>query len=602
MSQKETNDTAMEILITPDEGNVEDDGCSMSSNRYDCEPSKLQTAIALTCLDAHRCSEENRSDKEDVAPSQQNRNIHKTTNAPKDHALPWLKMYQQLVLYKQKHNTTCVPLFYKEVPKLAAWVRYQRRRCKNKHRVDLLNTIGFEWRPLDSQWMEMYQRLVRYKKEHKSTCVPLGFERDPKLGRWVAYQRKFCNNKNRVDLLNSIGFEWSRVQPDGQRKANKKVIKQWETMYQHLVTYKQKYNTTCVPERKDPKLAAWVRLQRQHCKKKDRIDLLNSIGFEWKPLDSQWTGMYQQLIQHKNKYNTTWIPERSKEYPKLGMWVQTQRSKCKRKDRVDLLNAIGFEWSRKATNTDNSQDTEDIGFELTGIDSEWMEMYQRLVQYKQRYNNTCVPRQFQEDPKLGAWVVIQRERCGRKDRVNLLNSIGFEWLPIEAEPMETSNDFDDSDEIQSHTSEGSVSLEQDKMGEIGANEHAWNAMYQRFVQYKQKYNTTCVPYLFEEDPKLAFWVRHQRQRCKRKDRVDLLNSVGFEWKGNMRHSRWMKMYFQLVQYKMKYNTTSVPRNFKADPELGIWVSRQRSHCKQKERVDLLNNIGFVWAKSHQWKR
>ena len=78
-------------------------------------------------------------------------------------------------------------------------------------------------------------------------------------------------------------------------------------------------------------------------------------------------------------------------------------------------------------------------------------MYQQLVLYKQKHNTTCVPLFYKEVPKLAAWVRLQRQHCKKKDRIDLLNSIGFEWLPIEAEPMETSNEFDDSDEIQSHT-------------------------------------------------------------------------------------------------------------------------------------------------------
>ena len=54
------------------------------------------------------------------------------------------------------------------------------------------------------------------------------------------------------------------------------------------------------------------------------------------------------------------------------------------------------------------------------------------------------------------------------------------------------------------------------------------------------------------------------------------------------------MYERLKKYKQEHNSTSVPNRYKADPKLGKWVSKQRQSCKIKERVDLLNKIGFAW--------
>jgi hypothetical protein len=57
---------------------------------------------------------------------------------------------------------------------------------------------------------------------------------------------------------------------------------------------------------------------------------------------------------------------------------------------------------------------------------------------------------------------------------------------------------------------------------------------------------------------------------------------------------WMKMYQRLEAYKTKYKNTRVPRSYKADPQLAEWVLRERYSCKKKNRVDLLNEIGFEW--------
>ena len=54
------------------------------------------------------------------------------------------------------------------------------------------------------------------------------------------------------------------------------------------------------------------------------------------------------------------------------------------------------------------------------------------------------------------------------------------------------------------------------------------------------------------------------------------------------------MYQRLLTYKKKHGTTCVPKNYKADPQLGNWVNKQRTCCKDNDRIDLLNNIGFIW--------
>jgi hypothetical protein len=184
---------------------------------------------------------------------------------------PWLKMYQRLKAFKIKCNHTRVPTGYKADPQLGNWVSNQRRICKDKDRIDLLNEIGFEWNARVSDWELMYHRLLMHKKEHGTECVPAIYKADPQLGNWVSNQRQYCKDKYRIDLLNDIGFEWNARVSD------------WELMYHRLSEYKKKYGNTCVPKsyKADIKLAGWVRRQRRSCKDKYRVDLLKDIGFVW---------------------------------------------------------------------------------------------------------------------------------------------------------------------------------------------------------------------------------------------------------------------------------------------------------------------------------
>jgi hypothetical protein len=79
-------------------------------------------------------------------------------------------------------------------------------------RMKRLESIVLVWGVHEVQCMKMYNRLVVYKKRHKSTQVPYAYTEDDSihLGTWVIKQRNVYNAgkllKKRVELLNSIDF------------------------------------------------------------------------------------------------------------------------------------------------------------------------------------------------------------------------------------------------------------------------------------------------------------------------------------------------------------------------------------------------------------
>jgi len=260
-----------------------------------------------------------------------------------------------------------------------------------------------------------------------------------------------------------------------------------------------------------------------------------------------WEEHFQQLVEYKTKHGTVEVPRSD---PLLGNWVTEQRKSRKSgklsQCRVQWLNSLGFQW--------------DVHL------SAWMKMYNELLSYKELHGGSInVPVRYNGSRKLGGWVRKQRERRSSlsKQRIALLESIGFEW---------------ESREI--------------------LNQESWMGMYERLKKYKQEHNSTSVPLHYKADPKLGRWVSKQRHRCKEKERVDLLNQIGFVWEGKNRRGTdpqaWMEMYERLKKYKQEHNSTSVPTRYKVDPKLGKWVSKQRQSCNKKERVDLLNKIGFAW--------
>ena len=198
----------------------------------------------------------------------------------------WNKMFRKLVDYKQKHQTTKVPYTCKDDPPLGLWVSTQRKNYKkenvSKHRVGLLDSIGFVWRLHEYvPWIEMYQRLITYKKQHKSTSVPKCYKEDQNLGRWVDNQRSIYKSKKlsveRINYLESIGFVW--------KFHNRGPPIPWIEMYERLVIYKQHHQSTLVPQtyKEDARLGRWVATQRVAYNKDElsekRMELLNSISF-----------------------------------------------------------------------------------------------------------------------------------------------------------------------------------------------------------------------------------------------------------------------------------------------------------------------------------
>jgi len=142
----------------------------------------------------------------------------------------------------------------------------------------------------------------------------------------------------------------------------------------------------------------------------------------------------------------------------------------------------------------------------------------------------------------------------------------------------------------------------------------WNTMYQRLIDYKEKYGNCLVPQRCTTEPEiksLGKWVGNQRAyyksfkkgKCKKitLQRIEALNKVGFVWSSY--EYRWQLMYEELVTYCAERGNCFVPRKYDANRALGIWCKTQREqwHRRKKglpntltcDRIKALNSIGFV---------
>jgi DNA-directed RNA polymerase subunit N (RpoN/RPB10) len=127
----------------------------------------------------------------------------------------WMKMYDALLEFKGQFGHTRVPFQWPTNHKLADWV-YRTKVNKSKlsiQKVELLNDIGFDWnlsRRTIISWKDMYTKLVKYKREHGHTRVPVKWQEDPKLGKWVSRMRSEREDlePERVALLEALEFDW----------------------------------------------------------------------------------------------------------------------------------------------------------------------------------------------------------------------------------------------------------------------------------------------------------------------------------------------------------------------------------------------------------
>jgi hypothetical protein len=81
---------------------------------------------------------------------------------------------------------------------------------------------------------------------------------------------------------------------------------------------------------------------------------LESIGFDWGTSQTDWSVRFQQMREFKVQFGHCLVPQQYAANPKLGVWVNTQRSKYRlyqegksspvTAERIQELESIGFDW------------------------------------------------------------------------------------------------------------------------------------------------------------------------------------------------------------------------------------------------------------------
>ncbi|MBO4616395.1 MAG: helicase associated domain-containing protein [Lachnospiraceae bacterium] len=207
--------------------------------------------------------------------------------------IEWYMMYERLKEYREEYGDINVPIYYKTSDGilLGHWLSNIRSSYKNpsygnirlnSNKIKLLEELGIDWAPMESQWEGTYLLAKRYFEENGNLLVPDKYvTEDVKLGRWVATQRSNYKegiiSEKKIELLERIGMIWSVYEYE------------WMQMYDLAVIYHKENGNLLVPQsyrtKENAFLGAWISHQRKRAMKgkmpDKEIELLNKIDMVW---------------------------------------------------------------------------------------------------------------------------------------------------------------------------------------------------------------------------------------------------------------------------------------------------------------------------------
>jgi hypothetical protein len=326
-------------------------------------------------------------------------------------------------------NNICVDDFVSELSKSREFERRKRFSLglqesspeftiydETKAELEFFKEIDLK---LKNAWEYRYGQLKEFHRIN-GNCKVIRKYHNKQLAYWVGSQRKYYNkgllNKDRVDKLNELNFEWG---PD----------EQWLLRFKELQNYYEKFGTSDVPRRyktNNFSLGSWAVTTRILYKKgelsKEQIDLLEGIGFKWDMRSDRWDEMYEQLEEFKKENGNCDVSRRvNPDKPKLAHWVEKQRDEYRKgkisEERIKKLKEIGFNFVLPEFIPRKSH--------------KWDKMYNQLVLFKLENGHCDISGHYKDELDLAKWAVVQRRqfRIGKlsDERIKKLKEIGFKF-------------------------------------------------------------------------------------------------------------------------------------------------------------------------------
>ncbi|MEP7170031.1 MAG: Helicase associated domain protein, partial [Bacteroidota bacterium] len=483
----------------------------------------------------------------------------------------WEDRFKDLKEYYASYKTWNFKENDKAHKSLAIWCSKQREKYHkgrlSEDRINKFKQINFPFE-FEGTWNLMYDKLAEFKKQFGHCNVSRTNKEYKDLSSWLYLQRTKCLKKTltveQQEKLTLLGVEWKFDKMHGNMNDL------WETRYNALCAYREKYGSTNVSRasKEYGKLGAWVNLQRQ--RKKDetletyRVDKLNSIGFEWdrrKFQEGIWQQRFEELIAFKNKhghFNVT-----PKQNSILSKWIKTTRTAYKTQTidpaRKDKLDAMGFEW--------RVLDDSETVFE---------KRYAEMVAYKNKNGHLNANKKS----PLGGY--LQRMRYNFKNnklpqyQVQKLNEIGFSFEIKESALVKRERHLKALESYYKTHGHCNVAIEHKEYSAL----YSW----------------------------LSIQRNHFRQGTLPKNMIEKLELMGIDWKLNQKYLHdWDDTYQKVFDYFKKNGSLIIPKKDKIHERLSGWLANQRQQFNKgrlnEEQIGKLKlmNYNFELHTKNKWE-
>lgn len=266
----------------------------------------------------------------------------------------------------------------------------------------------------------------------------------------------------------------------------KNTSESWYEIYGKLLEFKEKHGNTLV-HRNEPDIGRWVEIQRRLYKKnklaKEKIDLLDQIGFSWDASDKTWNKRIDEFKELRKIYGGTQnIPSYGKgsKYYQLYKWFGTIRKRFENKrltkEKIQQLKDLDFVFDTKRKK-----------------DEEWLQVYKKYLDFKRK--NKKEPTDS-TDKILSEWRSTQIKRNKKKGgitqwRLNLLEEANFTW----------------------------------------SKEDIWLNKLKNTEKYIEKFGS--LKNAKQKNEQVRGWIQYQKIAYKNgklsKEKLDLLNKLDSEW-------------------------------------------------------------------------
>lgn len=405
------------------------------------------------------------------------------------------------------------------------------------------------------------------------------------------------------------------------------VLREYITEHDNFPEYYEEYHGY--------KIGMWCSNQRVLRKSgnlsKERISLLDSLGFIWDAKDEKWMNSYRQASDFFSKNGR--LPVHSDtisntDLQNLYHWISQQRLKIKdgslSAERIELLRKIGCEPDIKTK------------------DDIWEENFEKFKAYvaeHEKYPAKTDAKENESISKIYRWMLYQRKyyKLGKLsvNRIKKLESIGFVWdaeLDLWNRQFELLKKFVELNHRPPNAKDkinGSVIgqwyLKQKKFIETGKlapelsekiqkldileisnydvyNDLVWKKNYETLKQFISKFHRPPYKDELYQGINLYNWLIQQKVRCKerklKQEYVDKFADIGidisnFTSEKKMPRSAWMNTY---MEYK-KFLETMHRRPSTKEKKLYDWQIQMKKRYKsgnlKQSQVDLLHDIGVI---------